>query len=346
MRDLLRPLVCLAALVASSAPSPASACSGFPTSCSAGVLLPASKLIPQNATTFLYRAGAGERDAVLEELVEGSPSASIALEQVAEPTGGIWLVPGASLAVGKRYRLTVSHPCESWNEEPPEVVTAVREFEVTEAVPIPETLGALQILSSGDGSIPVENDAACWEEIDVNYVDVTPDFAGVDPGLRAVLIKHRVIVDGASFSWEMSANGSLEDESGHDPFADEPYRKQGVFRLWTWCAGGADDNVQRHGLSPGSHEAVVEAEIPGPERKVLRSVPVTVELDCEPPPSCSGDDCADGSSDGDDDGAEGGDGSDGAEDGDGSDGTDEPGSEPDPISDDAPASEEEPSTLR
>lgn len=279
----------VAALTAGAAP--AHACSGF--LCLPPELSPVGSTVPANLGAFFLDHGltstsfaAEELEIALEQLPAAGAPVPLAIDRVARTAGGSWLVPAAPLEVGSRYRLSAAKRCtwESGGEMQSELLPArPLEFEVARAALVPASLGTTLKSAIDVGDIPVTSSAGgCWEDLEVTYVDVQPDFAGVDARFRPVLTNYRVIVDGEAFSWQLSANGVLGYE-GIDPYADAPWRKPHVFRLWTFCGDPASDpeGAASQGLPPASHEFYVEAEVPGPEGAVIRSTSQFVTLTCD-----------------------------------------------------------------
>jgi hypothetical protein len=304
--------------------APAHACSAF--ACLPPELSPATSAVPANLGAFFLDHGltrtayaTEELEVVLEQLPDAGAPVPLSIDRVTRAAGGSWLVPEGPLEVGSRYRLSATKRCawDSGGEVQSELLTASPlEFEVTPAAVAPDSLGATLKTGPDVAEIPVSSSGGgCWERLEVHYIDVQADYAGVDARFRPLLTNHRVIVDGEPFSWRQSATGTTAWE-GVDPFADEPWRQPGVFRLWTYCGTPESDpeGAASYGLAPGTHQFHIEAEVPGPDGKVVRSATQVTVLTCDETQD-GGDMADDPDEDGTDAGAHGDDASDGAEDG-------------------------------
>jgi hypothetical protein len=268
MRKSAGFLCLISALGISGSVAPAAACAGIV--CREPTIAPRVDKLPLNAShvvvTDFARNAEGHTEVVIEEL---------AGDQV------VGTKDFDTLEVGKRYRVSAITTCDE--ESQAQVSAEPLEFEVTAPAPLPASLGKIQLLGSGIGEVPIEVDTgSCYDLFEVGYTDVQPDFAGVDPRIRAALVNYRVMVDGSAFTWPLSYDDYLDDGLGGDPFAAEPWRAPGAFRLWTWCDGlNAGSNGAKYGLAAGEHQVYVEATIPDGQGSIVKSAQRNVVLSCD-----------------------------------------------------------------
>lgn len=255
-------------LCAGLAPARARACAGF---CAGGFVPGDGATIPQNVPTLVYFGSQTEvgADGLPTSLrfsrIDTSPPSEVPFE-IVEREFRQWFIQPDALEVGARYRL----------EDVGDCAAAAIEFEVVEAQPLPEDLGALVLGAAYQGYVSVPANASCTEDAPAVMVDV--NIALSDSAKPwADLLQFQTLVDGAIWPswWSLSLA------------SDDPYGFQGgEDLLYAECPQRLDPNEMITGnrfesfaLDEGSHRVWIEATLLGVEG-VLKTASDEIELSC------------------------------------------------------------------
>jgi len=281
-RDLLSlGMLVLVSLHASAA----SACSP-PLSCTGAGIFPATDAIPANASAVEWWTVAFVASTVnptLARLERYDDDAmrwlGVAHDADTSVPGRVTLRPRSAFAVGERYRLGTGMQC------PLDTGTPWKEFRVTEAAPLPATLGALQATIPALDLIPhgpfVAGECAARAFAMVTSVSVN---LGDEARAWSSMLTYEAFVDGQRFVGMV--------ESGFPsvpPPAGATHHGRGRARLAVLCApafAGAPW-YRDAGIPEGDHTVVMRARIAGTEA-VLETAPLRVELRCPGAPGIDG----------------------------------------------------------
>jgi hypothetical protein len=249
-----------ATLFAVSRPTPALACSV--SSCVAEQLLPSGGSVPANVPGFLWHPGTvpeGKESIVtLTKLgAQGEKNVAVTVESVSEPNrlGGLTrILPSEPLEPLAQYVLSVPDYCSGQ-----EGARRTSTITVTEAAPVPSSLGRLDIKQSA-GTIEVAHTASCSAEVTASYADLTLQLSPEAAAYRGVL-RYQTLADGKPAP---VATGS---------------KAPGAARLYVMCGKSVPGAME--GLPPGRHAVKVSALLPDGTR--IDSEEVELELTCDTP---------------------------------------------------------------
>lgn len=233
----------------------AHACSG--SDCVPAIALPGDDTVmPVNVAGVRWYAGSGEvADVVLRDV-----EADLALPFVFVQSGSMFdLRPADPLDPGKTYRF--EFPEGSCNPAFNHTFITAPAVELATS-----NLGTLVLAEPEHGQVEVPESVTCSAYVDAVSVRVEIE---LDPQVEpfAALLLYETFVDGEP--WR------------HIPrFFAGPYRGRswvgrGVDKVFATCPGGSSD-----GLSPGSHQIQMRAEIPGLPEVTLESDVVEFTLEC------------------------------------------------------------------
>jgi hypothetical protein len=202
--------------------------------------------------------------------LDGESRREVALqrEDAREPSGGFILSPAAPIAVGTRLSFEADPtPCDDGS-------ALHGEFRVTEAAPLPTSLGTLQT-SVHRGPLSVPANASCSNRIDAAYVDLSVSLAQAAQPFADVIV-YGLVLDGAP-AGHFRASVINEYELPRDQE-----------RVYVACE--TDPDVYRHDVPPGVHRARMRASLP--DGTSLETDEVSFELRCDGVSADAGGGCA------------------------------------------------------
>lgn len=267
-------------LVVFALPAPSRACSE--PVCQNGFLVPAgSARVPANAPGFWWRGsreGGAEADAAVHVWqasgdADEADEAEVELDLVRTfrpatvgSTGeqrapGVLL--GVALTAGQRLRVEAADTCAIGGYRP-----FAASIEVTDAAPVPATLGALSATTPRRGPLTIAHDGGgCSREADVVYTDVSLSL-NAQAAPWADLLLYETLVDGQPYH--------PADSMIHTPPPHESWQGRGRDRLFVVCDPSAGD---AGGLPAGTHEVQLVGRLPGSDARIVSDT-VQVTLRC------------------------------------------------------------------
>jgi hypothetical protein len=250
-------------------PSPVHACSGLV--CLPDLFLPIEGSVPANVPGLLWEPGWSWDNDGGDHTMTGESALRLrctdgagAVRDVAFGVEAMVLVPEDALVSGEHCEVdtTVQPPCtaETFTGA---VFTGRSEFEVTEAAPLPMTLGELRADAARLRSVTLEEDAGCDRSVEVCGVRVELELDD-EASPWSDLLRFETLVDGER--WYRSRAANVPNVLGGS------YVGRGVDVVFAATA-------QEPGLVAGAHTIVMRGRVPG-SREWLETPPLTVVLDC------------------------------------------------------------------
>lgn len=262
-------------LVLLALPAPSRACSE--PVCQNGFLVPAgSARVPANAPGFWWRGsreGGAEADAAVRVWQASGDAGEVELDLVrtfraaAVGSTGEQSAPGVllgvALAADQRLRVEAADTCAIGGYRP-----FAASIEVTDAAPVPATLGALSATTPRRGPLTIAHDGGgCSREADVVYADVSLSL-NAQAAPWADLLLYETLVDGQPYR--------PADSMIHTPPPHESWQGRGRDRLFVVCDPSAGD---AGGLLAGAHEVQLVGRLPGSDARIVSDT-VQVTLRC------------------------------------------------------------------
>lgn len=255
----------LASLPASSA----QACSGLP--CWPGRVLPMGGRVPLNQLTLIWETPQrmiGVRDPVTPHLYLRTAGNRSELPLREAGSGlAVKLTPDVPVAAGSQLLFEWADDCS---------VRATRSamFEVTDAAPLPNTLGKLQVLDEERGPVLVSvSTGECAAPVQGVYADLSVELSA-EAVPYADVLRYGLVVDGSSgpsYGYNPGPYGSL-------PRVGATMQGPGRDRVFVLCGEHRGERLDM-GLKAGVHRVQMVAWLPDDSKVV--SDEIEVELRCE-----------------------------------------------------------------
>lgn len=234
----------------------------------ASLLPQAGATIPANATGV----------SVFEGINRGEPSPAMSLTKTSGGAttavaftildGGSQkkiLSPDEGFEIGARYDVSVGSTCLSGG------TTATSQFTVGAAAPKPTSLGTLRIGSTGVKALNVSSGGRCTEVISAAQAEIELGLsAGATPW--AAMLRYETYVDGEFWAARADATMQLHPAGSW----------VGIGKDLVYSACGNPVGVAQ-GVSPGRHQVLLRAYLPGNDTTSLDSNTVEIDLSCGAP---------------------------------------------------------------
>lgn len=267
MRSILF-LTAATSLVA-AAPSVADACS--PPLCSPGFFSPENGTpVPANVPglhwTPMTGSGTPADPSKVVLAKAATPSTPVPVTAMRLPDGGGYLiVPNQPLTPGTSYVLTDQNTCGGGVLLGPRVT-----FQVTDAVPLPTSLGTLAETENHIDSLEVASGGgSCSAVVEAHQIGIALQLSSEALAWRNAL-HFETLVDGQV--WKPSSSIPIRTQPGTS------WRGRGVDLLYRVCKTNEELGTTE-GLAAGPHEVVMRATLPG-SGTVVQSSPLSVTIDC------------------------------------------------------------------
>lgn len=190
----------------------------------------------------------------------------------------------ALLPVGATLTLRAANPCDLlYSDGGVPALADVASWTVTDAVPLPTTLGTLGVEVVASGTVPQPTlNATCDEPMTTTYADLV-----LAPSTEAApwsdLFVYETLVDGEVFLPTVSIS-PFNGYSGQSQAFGGSWRGRGIDRVFARCGS------MTNGLPEGTHGVSMRARLP--DGTVVTTAEVSIRLTCPPDGTLHGSGCS------------------------------------------------------